>query len=96
MFGCYKKRKDAGTSRQLRRGTRTAVKASQTKALDRLADLKKPSSRLAGISTDDLRSMRHEVRANPLKPTKAMTDFTKTTETRKADKKTDSILAGIR
>ena len=86
-FGCYKKRKDAGTSRQPRRGTRAAVRSSQTEALDRLADPAKPSRRLAGISTDELRSMRLKVRAKPLKPTKTMTDFTATTEARAAEKK---------
>ena len=48
-FGCYKKRKDAGTTRKLRRGTRAAVRSTQTEALDCL-DRSKPSGRLAEIS----------------------------------------------
>ena len=85
-FGCYKKRKDAGTTRRLRRGTRAALRSSQTEALDRLADTAKPSSRLGGISTDELRTMRRNVRANPLQPTQAMRDFAQTTQTRGAEK----------
>ena len=86
-FGCYKKRKDAGTTRQLRRGTRAAVRSSQTLALDRLADLTKPSNRLAGIASDELSKMRRNILANPLKPTKEMTNFNETTATRAAEKK---------
>ena len=86
-FGCYKKRKDAGTSRQPRRGTRATLRSAQTEALDRLADVAKPSSRLAGISSDELRNMRRRVQANPLQPTKAMADFTATTATRAAEKR---------
>ena len=85
-FGCYKKRKDAGTTRKLRRVTRKSVRSSQTEALDRLADTAKPSDRLAGITTDDLRSMRRRVVANPLQPTEAMKDFAKLTKTRAAEK----------
>ena len=85
-FSYYKKRKDAGTTRELRRVTRKSVRSSQTVALDRLADTAKPSGRLAGISTDDLRRMRRRLEAKPLKPTKEMKDFTKTTEQRAAEK----------
>ena len=59
-FGCYKKRKDAGTTRKLRRVTRKSVRSSQTEALDSLADTAKPFNRLAGITPDDLRRMRRK------------------------------------
>ena len=38
-----------------------------------------PSNRLAGIDTIELRRMRLKVRVNPLQPTQAMREFTKTT-----------------
>ena len=69
----------AGTTRQPRRGTRAALRSSQTEALLRLANPAMPSNRLAGIDTSELRRMRLKVRVNPLQPTQAMREFTKTT-----------------
>jgi hypothetical protein len=42
---------------------------------------------LAGITSDDLKTMRQKVKANPLQPTKAMTDFVKHTKEREVEKR---------
>ena len=94
-FGSYAKRKDAGTKRQPRRGTILAVRQRQTLGLDRLADRKRTSGRLAGITSYELGEMKRRVEKSPAPQTKAMKDFFHTTQERKNEKGRFTVWRGF-